>query len=60
MPGAESVVSIHDLVKEFGTLRVLSGGKLRVDFATSRREQYPEPASLPVVTTPAPLDEPPA
>lgn len=37
----------------FGTLRVL--GRLRVDFARSRREDYPEPAALPVVS-PAPLE----
>jgi polar amino acid transport system ATP-binding protein len=30
MPGAESVVSIQDLVKEFGTLRVLDGVSLEV------------------------------
>jgi len=41
---------------QFGTWRVLSG-KLRVDFATSRRERYPEPACLPVVSTPAPIAE---
>ena len=41
---------------QFGTLRVLSEGAMRVDFATSRREQYPEPASLPVVA-PAPIEE---
>ena len=39
---------------QFGTLRVLSRGRLRVDFATSRRERYPEPAGLPVVS-PAPF-----
>jgi tRNA nucleotidyltransferase (CCA-adding enzyme) len=39
---------------QFGTLRVL--GRLRVDFARSRREQYPKPAALPVVS-PAPLEE---
>lgn len=42
---------------QFGTLRVLSPSKLRFDFATARREKYPEPASLPVVSTPAPLRE---
>ncbi len=42
---------------QFGTLRVLSPAKLRFDFATGRREKYPEPASLPVVTIPARLDE---
>lgn len=41
---------------QFGTWRVLAG-KLRVDFATSRREEYPEPACLPVVSTPAPIAE---
>ena len=38
----------------FGTLRVLGPDRWRVDFATSRREAYPKPASLPVVK-PAPL-----
>lgn len=38
----------------FGTLRVLGKG-LRVDFAMSRREDYPEPADLPVVS-PAQLE----
>ena len=39
----------------FGTLRVV-GEKFRFDFAASRRESYPQPASLPVVE-PAPLRE---
>ena len=38
----------------FGTLRVL-GKDLRVDFAASRKEEYPEPADLPVVS-PAQLE----
>jgi tRNA nucleotidyltransferase (CCA-adding enzyme) len=42
---------------QFGTYRVLAGGHFRVDFATARRESYPEPASLPVVARPAPIDE---
>lgn len=42
---------------QFGTLRVLSKGRLRFDFATSRREAYPEPAALPVVETPAPIEQ---
>ena len=33
----------------FGTRRVVSGGKYRVDVATTRAESYPEPACLPVV-----------
>lgn len=39
----------------FGTLRVLGGG-WRVDFATSRKESYLKPASLPLVR-PAPIEE---
>ncbi|HAM35524.1 MAG TPA: hypothetical protein DEB40_01825 [Elusimicrobia bacterium] len=39
---------------EFGTWRV-KGRELRVDFAASRQEVYPEPASLPKVS-PAPLE----
>lgn len=33
----------------FGTRRVVSKGKFRVDVATTRAETYPEPACLPVV-----------
>lgn len=33
----------------FGTRRVVSKGKFRVDVATTRAESYPEPACLPVV-----------
>jgi tRNA nucleotidyltransferase (CCA-adding enzyme) len=33
----------------FGTRRVVSKGKFRVDVATTRSEKYPEPACLPVV-----------
>lgn len=33
----------------FGTRRVLSKGKYRVDVATTRAERYPEPACLPIV-----------
>lgn len=33
----------------FGTRRVVSKGKYRVDVATTRAESYPEPACLPVV-----------
>jgi len=33
----------------FGTRRIVSEGKFRVDVATTRAETYPEPASLPVV-----------
>ena len=42
---------------QFGTFRVLSPSRFRVDLATARREEYPKPASLPVVTTPAPIEE---
>ena len=38
----------------FGTLRVIGPDRWRVDFAASRQESYPKPASLPVVR-PAPL-----
>lgn len=33
----------------FGTRRIVSKGKFRVDIATTRAERYPAPASLPVV-----------
>jgi tRNA nucleotidyltransferase/poly(A) polymerase len=33
----------------FGTRRIVSTGKFRVDVATTRAESYPEPACLPVV-----------
>jgi tRNA nucleotidyltransferase (CCA-adding enzyme) len=33
----------------FGTRRVVSKGKYRIDVATTRAESYPEPACLPVV-----------
>lgn len=33
----------------FGTRRIVSKGKYRVDVATTRAESYPEPACLPVV-----------
>lgn len=33
----------------FGTRRVVSEGRYRVDVATTRTESYPQPASLPVV-----------
>lgn len=33
----------------FGTRRIVSNGKFRVDVATTRAERYPEPAGLPVV-----------
>lgn len=42
---------------QFGTYRVKAPSKLRVDLATARRETYPEPACLPVVRTPAPIEE---
>ena len=33
----------------FGTRRIVSKGKFRIDVATTRAESYPEPASLPIV-----------
>ncbi len=33
----------------FGTRRIVSKGKFRIDVATTRSESYPEPACLPVV-----------
>lgn len=39
----------------FGTARLGASGKLRIDFATARRESYSEPAALPVVERPASL-----
>jgi len=33
----------------FGTRRIVSKGKYRIDVATTRAERYPEPASLPIV-----------
>lgn len=41
----------------FGTARLGGRGKMRLDFATARRETYPEPAALPVVERPAPIIE---
>ncbi len=42
---------------QFGTLRVLSSNRLRVDFATCRKERYPTSACLPVVSRPAKIAE---
>lgn len=42
----------------FGTRRVIGRGGRRVDFATTRAEKYPEPASLPVVVaTGVPIED---
>ena len=38
-----------DIFGRFGTRRIVSKGKFRVDIATTRAESYPEPACLPVV-----------
>jgi len=35
--------------RRFGTATVIAGHNLKVDFATARREFYPQPAALPVV-----------
>lgn len=36
--------------RRFGTASIILDGHLKVDIATARRETYPHPASLPVVT----------
>lgn len=41
----------------FGTATLRAPGGLRVDVAATRREEYPAPASLPVVTGTATIDE---
>ncbi len=38
-----------EIFGRFGTRRIVSTGKFRVDIATTRAESYPEPACLPVV-----------
>ncbi|MEQ1919663.1 MAG: hypothetical protein ABL955_10730, partial [Elusimicrobiota bacterium] len=38
-----------EIFGRFGTRRIVSKGKFRVDIATTRAESYPEPACLPVV-----------
>jgi tRNA nucleotidyltransferase/poly(A) polymerase len=38
-----------EIFGRFGTRRIVSEGKFRVDIATTRAESYPEPACLPVV-----------
>ncbi len=41
----------------FGTWRLVGSKRWEIDFATSRSESYPFPASLPVVKTPVPIEE---
>ncbi|HEX7615184.1 MAG TPA: hypothetical protein VF554_07885 [Thermoanaerobaculia bacterium] len=41
----------------FGTATLRASGGLRVDVAATRREEYPAPASLPVVTGTATIDD---
>ena len=41
----------------FGTARLRAPGGLRVDLAATRREEYPAPASLPVVTGTTTIEE---
>ena len=41
----------------FGTARLRAPGGLRVDVAATRREEYPAPASLPVVTGTTTIEE---
>ena len=41
----------------FGTWRLIGGKAWDIDFATTRKEEYPSPASLPVVSKPAPILE---
>lgn len=36
--------------KRFGTATVVISHRLKIDFATARKETYPQPASLPLVT----------
>lgn len=54
-PVAEALGGKLESFGQFGTLRLFTGGT-RLDFARSRRETYPQPASLPVVEK-APLAE---
>jgi len=46
---ARSIGGTAESFGAFGTWRVLGRGRLRVDFAAARKEEYPEPACLPVV-----------
>ncbi len=43
--------------ERFGTATLEAPGGLRVDLAATRREEYPSPASLPVVTGTATIDD---
>ena len=43
--------------ERFGTATLEAPGGLRVDLAATRREEYPAPASLPVITGTATIDE---
>lgn len=43
--------------ERFGTATLEAPGGVRVDLAATRREEYPAPASLPVVTGTATIDE---
>jgi tRNA nucleotidyltransferase (CCA-adding enzyme) len=43
--------------ERFGTATLEAPGGLRVDLAATRREEYPTPASLPVVTGTATIDD---
>lgn len=43
--------------ERFGTATLTAPGGVRVDLAATRREEYPGPASLPVITGTAPIDE---
>jgi len=43
--------------ERFGTATLEAAGGLRVDLAATRREEYPAPASLPVVTGTATIDD---
>ncbi|MEO8056236.1 MAG: hypothetical protein ABI768_13845 [Acidobacteriota bacterium] len=43
--------------ERFGTATLEAPGGLRVDLAATRREEYPAPASLPVVTGTATIDD---
>jgi tRNA nucleotidyltransferase/poly(A) polymerase len=43
--------------ERFGTATLSAPGGVRVDVAATRREEYPRPASLPVITGTATIDE---
>jgi tRNA nucleotidyltransferase (CCA-adding enzyme) len=43
--------------ERFGTATLEAPGGMRVDLAATRREEYPAPASLPVITGTATIDE---